>query len=83
MEKTIGFMASGPDGANYVGSSPKEAAEGYFSKYPNKRKCDVHEGLIDGHFFTLVMRKNSQRWKDITKKTFSSLPANRGEACLS
>lgn len=60
-------------------STPKEAAILYFEKFPKSRKCDVIQGTIDGHFFTVAYGRASlgqwpTSWKEITKKTIDSLP---------
>ena len=59
--------------------TPRAAAMGFFEKYPNKRKCSVIEGEVEGAFFKITYGRASQgewpqSWKDVTKKTALELP---------
>ena len=60
-------------------STPRAAAIKFFEQFPNKRKCDVIEGVVDGPFFTVSFGRTSEgqwpaRWKDIYKKQTDTLP---------
>jgi len=66
-------------GSNVVGQTPREAATRFFEKYPTKRKCNVIEGTVDDHFFTVTYgRSSDNEWpysaRDITKKMIQTLP---------
>lgn len=72
------FRAYGAD-CGVTAETAQEAAKLFFEKFPNKRKCDVVEGTKDGHFFTVRYGRKStgdwpQSFKDVTKKTVSTLP---------
>ena len=59
--------------------TPRQAADAFFAQYPNKRKCSVIEGELDGHFFTVSYGRASEgkwpaSWKDVTKKAVADLP---------
>lgn len=73
------FQAYGADGAKVTRPTPREAASAFFEQNPTKRKCDIVEGTIDGHFFTVRYGRSSegdwpQSWKDVTKRTVHVLP---------
>ena len=64
---------------NATAATPRQAAEAFFAQYPNKRKCSVIEGELDGHFFTVSYGRASEgkwpsSWKDVTKKVVADLP---------
>jgi hypothetical protein len=66
-------------GCTVTASSARKAAQAFFEKFPNKRKCSIIEGTIDGLFFTVVYGRQSegqwpQSFKDVTKKTMGELP---------
>jgi len=69
------FRASAA-GCGITAPTPRAAAELFFVSFPNKRKCDVIEGEIDGAFFTVKYNKDAwpRSWKDITKKGAAALP---------
>ena len=59
--------------------SPKAAAIEFFSKNPTKRKCNVTQGALEGHFFVVKYGRVSegewpQSFKDVTRKTMMALP---------
>lgn len=61
-------------------TTPKLAAETFFSRFPSARKCNITQGETDGYFFTVKYgnRHSScgmpESWKDITKKQANELP---------
>lgn len=72
------YQAYGMAGS-VVDATPRRAAAAYFSNYPKSRKCDVIEGVQDGHFFTVTYGKASEgKWpssyKGVTKGTLNELP---------
>lgn len=74
------YQAYGSGGAKVIKPTPREAAMAFFEQNPGKRKCDVVQGELDGHFFTVRYGRASQgdwpaSWKDVTKKTAVDLPA--------
>lgn len=63
-----------------IALTPKEAAQNFFEKFPTKRKCNITEGIQDGHFFTVSYGRLSegkcpQSWKNVTKKMMAELPS--------
>ena len=73
------FRASASDGSGVTESTPFSAAKKFFETFPNKRKCSVVEGSVDGHFFTVSYGRKSEgkwpsSWKDVTRKTAECLP---------
>lgn len=75
---TTAFRASSKHGG-VTASTPREAAQLHFEKFPQSRKCDVIQGTVDGHFFTVAYGRASlgqwpTSWKDVTKKNIDSLP---------
>lgn len=58
------------------GDTPQQAAQNFFNSYPSKRKCNIIEGLCDGHFFRTEYKpeKWPKSFKDITKKQIQNLP---------
>lgn len=71
------FRAYAPGNVSVTAPTPRAAAQALFERYPNKRKCNVIEGVLDGiHFETRYNPKAwPQSWKDVTKKTLDTLPA--------
>ena len=74
----MAFKASATDTGNVVRETPRQAAQAFFEKYPNKRKCFIIEGK-DGFFFTVTYGRYSEgKWpssyKDVTKKMVDTLP---------
>jgi hypothetical protein len=74
------FQAYGKPGRVTSEQSPRAAAVAYFEKYPASTKCTIVQGETDGYFFTVRYGRASvgewpNQWKDITKKTAQSLPA--------
>jgi hypothetical protein len=73
------FQAYGTDGTRVTRPTPKEAAIAFFEQNEGKRKCNVVEGKVDGHFFTVSYGRASagnwpQSWKNVTKKSAQELP---------
>ena len=56
----------------------REAATEFFKQFPNRRKCNVTEGKIDGNFFVVAMSSDpkvrGRSFKDVTKKMVDTLP---------
>ena len=56
----------------------REAATEFFAQFPNRRKCNVTEGKIDGNFFVVAMSSDpkvrGRSFKDVTKKMVDTLP---------
>lgn len=76
--KTKAFQAYA-DGARVTAETPRAAAVKFFATFPNRRKCNVTEGEVDGAFFTvrlsLVANGGSRLWKDVRKSQAPTLPA--------
>lgn len=68
------FRADSNKGS-FIGETAKEAAIGFFNKFPTARKCDIREGTYEDGFFTLAISRNSTnfRMNDVTKKMIDSL----------
>lgn len=81
MSKQIAYQASAT-GCHTTAETPRKAAEKFFTMFPSKRKCNVTQGEADGIFFVMriSLASNSStwpsRWKDVTKKTIDTLPAD-------
>lgn len=66
--KPTGYMAYAND-CKVIAPAALDAATEFFNKWPTKRKCDISEGTIDGHFFTVAYGRNAgKHWTGITKK---------------
>lgn len=66
-------------GCRVTACTPRQAAEQFFQRHPERRKCNVTEGRVDGMFFVTTYGRAadgewSQRWADVTKKTAGTLP---------
>lgn len=70
------YQAWAKGGAKFTANTPRAAAEGFFSKFPDRRKCRVTEGEYDGFFFTVTYGRGQwpQSWKDVTRKSAADLP---------
>jgi hypothetical protein len=73
------YRASAKDGSAITKESPRAAALAFFERFPDKRKCNVTEGEIDGAFFVVKIGRLSNpswpsRWENVTKKTAPGLP---------
>ncbi len=72
------YQAYATGGTKVIKDTPKEAAVAFFEQNPGKRKCNVIEGTVDGHFFTVAYGiSTGQRpasWKEVTKKRAIELP---------
>lgn len=58
----------------------REAASEFFAQFPNRRKCNVTEGKIEGDFFVVAFSSNpkvrGRSFKDVTKKMVDTLPTD-------
>lgn len=58
----------------------REAASEFFKQFPNRRKCNVTEGKIDGGFFVVALsfdpKVRGRSFKDVTKKMVDTLPTD-------
>lgn len=75
---TIAYKASSKHG-HTTAHTPRKAAEAFFTKYPNARKCDIIQGEDDGLFFVVrftigVKSTHPTRWEDVSKKLLTTLP---------
>jgi hypothetical protein len=67
-------------GATVVAMTARAAARKFFERFPNRRKCSVIEGTVDGPFFSVRYgRVNNvgewpQSWRDVTKAQVETLP---------
>ncbi len=73
------YKAFGKDVPSILGDTPRQAARAFFAAYPNKRKCDIVEGVQDGFFFTVTYgRASAGEWPrtydDVTKGGIDALP---------
>lgn len=73
----MAFQAYGKAGT-VTAETAREAALKYFITFPKSKKCNIAEGEIDGHFFTVKYGRNSngelpKSYKDITKKQVSEI----------
>lgn len=76
------YQAYGKAG-NFTAKTPRLAALGYFERFPGSRKCNVIQGVSDGHFFTVTYGRASdgnwpESYKDVTKKSAELLPDGDG-----
>lgn len=70
------FQAYATGGIKVTKETAREAAVVFFDQNPGKRKCNVVQGELDGHFFTVKFGRTSpQSWKDVTKKAAQDLPS--------
>lgn len=70
------FRASSKHGSR-TDATPRAAAIAFFTAFPKARKCDVHEGETDGHFFTVRLALGgggSRRWTDVSPRLVAELP---------
>ena len=77
-EKIPGFQAYAKGNFRVTASTPHDAAYKFFSEYPNKRKCNIIEGVQDGAFFTVTYGLSSKgewprSYKDVTRATLRDL----------
>ena len=70
------FQAYSPNHGSVVGESPRKAAEEFFMRFPNSRKCNIIEGVSDGGFFTVTYSRGSLHYslKNVSKKQALDLP---------
>ena len=76
------YQAYGTGNCRVTKDTPRQAAMAFFDAFPNKRKCDITEGVADGHFFVVAYWRasNGERpryWKDVTKSQATALPDDR------
>lgn len=74
---TVAFQAYAA-GCQVTAPTPRQAALAFFERFPNKRKCNVIEGVTDGPFFVVSYGSRSnghwpKSFKDVTKKTAPTL----------
>lgn len=74
------FRAYADKATSTYSPSPRDAALAFFAANPTKRKCALVEGTRDGYFFTVAYGRAStgdwpRSFKDVTKKTATTLPA--------
>lgn len=64
------------DKCTAYGATPRAAAENFYSQFPNKRKCNITEGVRNGGFFTVAYNRDKwpRSYKDVTKKAAKELP---------
>ena len=67
-------------GDHVTAATPRDAAEAFFVKFPQRRKCNILSGTTDGECFTVRygLARNGEwpeSWKDVTKKTIGDLPS--------
>lgn len=73
---TTAYKAFTQDAA-FTADTPRAAAQGFFNKYPTKRKCTIWAGTVDGSFFTVAIRlcgRGVSHYNDVTKKSMAYLP---------
>lgn len=75
-EHQTAFRAYAQGGFSAYGDSPKQAATRFFEAYPNKRKCNVIQGYVDGNAFIVAYSatKWPQSYRDVTKHSAANLP---------
>jgi transposase len=66
-------------GCTATATTARQAAEKFFSFYPNKRKCSVIEGHLENGFFAVAYGRASEgKWPfsacNVTKKLAQTLP---------
>lgn len=71
-------------GQRHTAATPRQAAAGFFERFPERRKCDVREGELEGNFFVVrfTLRAGEIQpafFPGVTKKTASTLPDSEGE----
>ncbi len=64
------------NGDTCTSETPKAAAIAFFEQFPNRRKCNLIEGKINGAFFEVTYDPKAwpKSYKNITKKMISTLP---------
>lgn len=80
---TYAYRATAKDGSAHTADTPRDAARGFFARFPGKRKCNVQRGEVDGIFFTVRFSLGDPRapqsyWRDVTPKTAGTLPDTGG-----
>lgn len=83
MTKTFRAYADGA--TSTYADNPRAAGEAFFEANPNKRKCSVIEGELDGPSFVVRYgRKSEGDWpssyKDVTKRSLILLPGAEANA---
>lgn len=64
------------NGDTCTAETPRAAATEFFERFPNRRKCNLIEGKIDGSFFTVAYDPKAwpKSFKNVTKKMIQTLP---------
>ena len=75
----MAYRASAKGGFGVTADTPKKAAQAFFAQFPEKRKCNILQGEVEGQFFVVKYGQKSQgEWpasfKDISKKQVDGLP---------
>ena len=73
------YQAYAAGGFRVTAETAKRAAKLFFDTYPNKRKCNVVQGEVDGRFFIVSYGRDSEgkcpaSFKNVSKKSMDSLP---------
>jgi hypothetical protein len=73
------YQAYATDAKNVTAATPRKAAVAFFEANPGKRKCNVTQGDLEGHFFVVTYGRKKEgdpptSWKDVTKKTLQDIP---------
>lgn len=56
-------------GCGIIADTPRQAARAFFDTFTDKRKCDIVQGVQDGHFFTVSYgRRSAGEWPDAIAK---------------
>lgn len=72
------YQAYSKGAISKIAENPRGAALAFFESNPNKRKCNIIEGKLEGGFFvvTYEMRKPGgmpRSYSDVTKKSALTL----------
>lgn len=64
------------NGDTCTADTPRDAATAFFERFPNRRKCNLIEGKINGSFFEVVYDPKAwpKSYKNVTKKIIPTLP---------
>jgi len=65
-------------GSTATAETPRAAAEKFFKNFPDRRKCSVIEGAVDGPFFTIKYgRKSEGEWPQSWKSPRRTVTTSR------
>lgn len=72
------YQAYAKGGFKVTADNPHDAAFKFFRQFPNKRKCNIIEGVHDGAFFTIRYGISSngewpRSYKDVTRASLRDL----------